>query len=68
MLLLSFDTTSQDIYAFQDRMLKLLVSAGNMSQEQYDAIKEQNKNYIPFARVLDDTYGEGAGERGLVIT
>lgn len=63
-----FDTTSQDIYAFQDRMLKLLVSAGNMSQEQYDAIKEQNKNYIPFARVLDDTYGEGAGERGLVIT
>lgn len=63
-----FDTTSQDIYAFQDRMLKLLVSAGNMSQEQYDAIKEENKNYIPFARVLDDTYGEGAGERGLVIT
>ena len=56
-----FDTTAQEIYDYQDRMLQMLVSFGVMSKDKYDEIKKANPNYIPFQRVMDQEYGKDSG-------
>tara|TARA_R110000782_G_scaffold144464_3_gene237301 strand:+ start:1584 stop:5651 length:4068 start_codon:yes stop_codon:yes gene_type:complete len=61
------DTSAQEIYDYQDRMLQMLVSFGVMSKAKYNTIKEENPNYIPFQRVMDEEYGETAGLQGLQI-
>ena len=61
------DTSAQEIYDYQDRMLQMLVSFGVMSQDKYNTIKTENPNYIPFQRVLDEEYGETAGLQGLHV-
>lgn len=48
------DGTSERLYAYQQRLLHLLVDSGNMSQKQYDKIVSDNPHYIPFYRVMDD--------------
>jgi hypothetical protein len=53
-----FDNTAREIYAYQQRVLRMLVSAGVMSQETYDNITTEHQNYIPFQRVLDQEFGE----------
>ena len=47
-----FDSTAQELYGFQKRVLELFVKSGNMSQQQYDEIIKANPNYIPFQRVM----------------
>ena len=49
-----FKSSAQEVYAFQRRILQNLVSSGNISQDQYDAITKANPNYIPFQRVMDE--------------
>lgn len=61
------DTSAQEIYDYQDRMLQMLVSFGVMSKDKYDTIKAENPNYIPFQRVMDEEYGETAGLQGLQV-
>lgn len=61
------DTSAQEIYDYQDRMLQMLVSFGVMSQDKYNTIKAENPNYIPFQRVMDEEYGETAGLQGLQV-
>ena len=61
------ETSAQEIYDYQDRMLQMLVSFGVMSKAKYDTIKAENPNYIPFQRVMDEEYGETAGLQGLQI-
>ena len=58
-----FETTAKEIYGFQDRMLRLLVSSGSLSNEAYLDIKKLNPNYIPMKRVLDSNLGEDAGQK-----
>jgi hypothetical protein len=61
-----FKSSAQEVYAFQRRILQNLVSSGNISQEQYDAITKANPNYIPFQRVMDsDKATFGAIEKRL---
>tara|TARA_R110000796_G_scaffold110905_1_gene222450 strand:+ start:1593 stop:6038 length:4446 start_codon:yes stop_codon:yes gene_type:complete len=52
-----FDTFAQEIYGYQQRILKMLVDGGNMAQETYDSILSDNPNYIPFQRVMEKEYG-----------
>lgn len=42
------------IYAFNQRILHNLVDSGNMGQETYDKIIEQNPHHISYKRVMDD--------------
>jgi hypothetical protein len=61
-----FKSSAQEVYAFQRRILQNLVSSGNISQKQYDAITKANPNYIPFQRVMDsDKATFGAIEKRL---
>lgn len=42
------------IYSFNQRILHNLVDSGNMSQETYDKIIEDNPHHISYKRVMDD--------------
>jgi hypothetical protein len=57
----TFDSTAQELYEYQRRVLQLLVSSGVMSQKQYDAMLDKHENYIPFQRELDTEYGYMGG-------
>jgi hypothetical protein len=57
----TFDSTAQELYEYQRRVLQLLVSSGVMSQKQYDAMLDKHENYIPFQRELDAEYGYMGG-------
>lgn len=45
------------LQTYQDAILKRLVDGGLMSEEQYNKIKELNKDYVPFYRILDNEEG-----------
>tara|TARA_R110000737_G_scaffold90900_1_gene123188 strand:- start:12 stop:4892 length:4881 start_codon:yes stop_codon:yes gene_type:complete len=64
-----FDETAKEIYEFQKRILRIAVDSGNMKEETYKNITDENQNYIPFQRVLDKEFGEydSAGQ-GKVFT
>lgn len=47
------------VYEYNRRTLHLLVDSGNMSQETYDKIIEQNPHHISYKRVMDENYGTG---------
>ncbi|KKN77567.1 hypothetical protein LCGC14_0358420 [marine sediment metagenome] len=55
-----FESHAKRLYDYQKRVLHLLVDAGTLSQEKYDAIVKSNQHYIPFDRVLpEDTFTGG---------
>jgi len=56
-----FDSTAEELYGFQKRVLQLFVKSGNMSQEQYNEIIENNPNYIPFQRVMVNDFLKNKG-------
>ena len=49
-----FSDIADRVYAFQDRVLSQLVDAGIMSKDLYKSIKENNPDYIPFDRVMEE--------------
>lgn len=44
----------QGLIDYQDRVLNYLRDAGVVSVEAYDAIKDANKSYVPFFRLMDN--------------
>jgi len=55
------DSTAEELYGFQKRVLQLFVKSGNMSQEQYNEIIKDNPNYIPFQRVMVNDFLKNKG-------
>ena len=57
----AFEIVATDLYKYQQRLLKLLVQSGNISQDTYNDIVDNNKNYVPMQRVLmnDFLYNSG---------
>lgn len=49
-----FRVPFQRLVDYQDRVLNYLRDSGVVSHEAYDAIKEANKNYVPFFRLRDE--------------
>ncbi|MDR3126290.1 MAG: hypothetical protein LBT92_01505 [Rickettsiales bacterium] len=56
-----YAAAAAEIYAYQDRVLKYAVDSGRISQETYQAIKANNKYYVPFQREMDGPGGIFAG-------
>lgn len=50
-----YEKTAKELDAYQDRILKYMQDAGVISVENLALIKEMNKNYVPFSRVLEET-------------
>ena len=55
-----FKTFAEEMYDFQRRVLSNLVDSGVMSKDMFDKILQQNPNYIPFQRVLEEEHFAGA--------
>ena len=47
------EQAAKDIDEYQDQLLQYLSKSGYISQEQYESIREWNKNYVPFYRVME---------------
>jgi len=50
-----YEKTAKELDAYQDRILRYMQDAGVISAENLALIKEMNKNYVPFSRVLEET-------------
>lgn len=63
----TFDTARDAVYAYQDGLLHYAREHGTLSADQLKAIKELNKAYVPFQRVMDDVGSSagGGGKRGI---
>ena len=55
---------ASEIYSYNDRLLQYARDAGMLSSDQYDRIREMNKDYVPFYRVMEPTSGGGKGGSG----
>ncbi|MCK5644057.1 MAG: hypothetical protein KAJ19_24880, partial [Gammaproteobacteria bacterium] len=47
---------AQRIYAYNDKILQFVRDSGLLSQEAYENIRDQNKFYVPFYRVLEEEH------------
>ena len=55
---------AQEIYRYNDEVLKYLARSEFLSKEQYEAIRELNQNYVPFYRVMESGPGASKGGTG----
>jgi hypothetical protein len=67
-----FNQASKDIYDFQDAVLEYGKQSGLYDDKFLETIKEKNKNYVPFYRVMEDLqsggyFGKGYGNVGKKI-
>lgn len=57
-----YDKVMEELVDFQDKVLDSLVETGMLSEKQKQQMRELNKQYVPFYRVLDNvTSGTGKG-------
>jgi hypothetical protein len=56
----TYAKVAKELDAFQDSQLQYLRDSGVLSEDSYAAIKEANKNYVPFYRLIG---GEPGGPR-----
>ena len=55
-------TAAKDLYKVQDEGLLYLVRSGFMDAETADVIRDMNRRYVPFYRVMEEsTAGKGGG-------
>ncbi len=65
----AFKAQAQAVYDYQDGLLEYAKRSGYLSDQQIAAMKESNKYYVPFQRVLDDVgTALSGGGRGLANT
>lgn len=60
---MKYQKTFDEMVDFQNRSLQYLSDSGILSKEQFAKIKELNKQYVDFSRVVDDGSGIG-GKKG----
>tara|TARA_R110002051_G_scaffold319321_1_gene403190 strand:- start:598 stop:5016 length:4419 start_codon:yes stop_codon:yes gene_type:complete len=48
-----YDNIAKELTAYNKRLLDYMLEKGIVSKEVYDVIIEANKDYVPFARVID---------------
>ncbi|MDK2957903.1 MAG: hypothetical protein PWQ57_3401 [Desulfovibrionales bacterium] len=61
-----FQQPFKELKEYQDNLLQYSRDSGLLSQETYEAIKDLNKDYVPFQRVMEGKAGAGPSTgRGL---
>lgn len=50
-----YDAILTDLVEYQNHLTQYLRDSGVLSPDIYEAMKEANKNYVPFYRVMDET-------------
>ena len=59
-----FEKDFQRLRVYQESILKYVHDSGMLSKDQFEAMKEANKDYVPFHRVMDAGKSGGSGLRG----
>lgn len=54
---------AEELYKYQDSLLKYQLDSGLISKETYNNIKKENKKYVPFQRVVDKAVGSALGSK-----
>lgn len=64
-----FEQPAKQLTQFQNDVTKYLKDSGVISEDAYNSIVENNKNYVPFKRLMnpEEQGGNGAGGQGLNI-
>lgn len=57
-----FSRTFEDLKAYQDHTLQYLKDAGLLDEAGLVKMRELNKDYVPFYRIMEDTKGKGLGQ------
>ncbi len=60
-----YENVAQELYAFQDALLKYQLDGQLISRETYDRVREENKAHVPFYRVLDNKGDYALGSRSM---
>ena len=60
-----YKALADDLYKYQDALLQYQKDSGLISMEDYAAIKEANKKYVPFQRELEKSVGPALGSKRL---
>ena len=60
-----YKALADDLYKYQDALLQYQKDSGLISMEDYVAIKEANKKYVPFQRVIEKGTGAALGSKRL---
>ena len=60
-----YKALADDLYKYQDALLQYQKDSGLISMEDYAAIKEANKKYVPFQRVIEKGTGAALGSKRL---
>lgn len=60
-----YKALADDLYKYQDALLQYQKDSGLISVEDYTAIKEANKKYVPFQRVIEKGTGAALGSKRL---
>jgi hypothetical protein len=60
-----FEKAFADLKAWQDAALQYVVDAGYTSKESAEAMREMNKDYVPFHRVFEIGAGESPSQEGM---
>lgn len=60
-----YKALADDLYKYQDSLLQYQKDSGLISMEDYAAIKEANKKYVPFQRVIEKGTGAALGSKRL---
>lgn len=58
-----FKKVAEQLYQYNDNLLRYLVDSGRMSEKVYNAVKENNLFYAPFYRVMDTDPSTGGLSR-----
>ena len=57
-----YDRMAKDLVEYQGHVLDYLVDSGVLSKDAAAAMREANKDYVPFFRVMDAQSGKGSGK------
>jgi broad specificity phosphatase PhoE len=55
----------KELQAYQDHLVAYLKDSGVLSEESVKAMREANKDYVPFFRLMDDAEGAASAGAGL---
>ena len=61
-----FQKVTKELYAFQDRLLDLRVQAGLLTQEEADAYRKANPDYVPLRKFFPEKGGDPLGSKGFL--
>ena len=61
-----FQKVTKELYAFEDRLLDLRVQAGLLAQEEADAYRKANPDYVPLRKFFPEKGGDPLGSKGFL--